>query len=403
MIKPRSVFAPPHTVRADWTEHLSDPLDFPPSHPSRSTGSSCLSSGRPQKGWRQALGPLAQGRTQTQRQKDRQTHAPPTPPPKKNPNKKPLTRRDRQNPPQNAPTHQPASDAGRPAGQPLHGARLGGNSPLTAASAVACCREWEAASPPLPGSRPHGGTRRRRQPAPRHASTFSRGSFLAARWPQPSPAQPSLASPCRAKPRRTAPPPPASPGTPPCLPLADASPRCDARLPAAPGRLGGGSPSTAPPRYLSAAPRGPQDRLGAARRSRACSLAPHHLTPPEHTAEPLSYLSTSRVTRPRGARGKELPQRSATFLFFDLYCAPLSFGKLPEGRGRGGWVDYSRLDVVQHNKAPLDPLLALNAQQKGNAGNVIIIILRDGGKNNPSYEICSYKINDSLHAFISAL
>lgn len=38
-------------------------------------------------------------------------------------------------------------------------------------------------------------------------------------------------------------------------------------------------------------------------------------------------------------------------------------------------MDSSSLAAVQHNKDLLDSLLAHNAQQKGNAGNVIMITL----------------------------
>lgn len=65
---------------------------------------------------------------------------------------------------------------------------------------------------------------------------------------------------------------------------------------------------------------------------------------------------------PRGT-----PQRAAAFSGFDMLCPPLSFGKLLEGRGPGRLCGWERLYVLQHNKDPLDSLLAPNAQQKGNA------------------------------------
>lgn len=158
-----------------------------------------------------------------------------------------------------------------------------------------------------------------------------------------------------------------------CLPRHSSLPAPRRRLPAK--RSEGKGCETVP---SCRACRAGQRRLSRHRPALLPAGALRRRQPRGHRAQPRlhpfaflcgTHLPCSGATRPRGARRKGL------LLFRGLTCfvRPSPAVNCSNEEVREGWVCGSSLHVLQHNKDPLDSLLAPNARQERNAGNVIII------------------------------
>lgn len=153
--------------------------------------------------------------------------------------------------------------------------------------------------------------------------------------------------------------------------------------------------------------RSPPPPRGARPLERAVAASQRPAPVPARSPRPSEPFSLcSEWTRPRVSRLRFFFFPFLIYIFFNyfpqVHCLPVSASALPEGGGQGGCLGWRAPVELSATKNRSDSPLALNAQQKGNAENVIIIAPCDGGCNNTWYEVWSLTINGSVDASVSA-